>query len=55
MKARAGRGVNAAMNFRYSHEVQRARDAGAPLVALETSVVAQGLPYPENLAAARVR
>ncbi len=41
------------MNFRYSEEVRRALDAKAPLVALETSVVAQGLPYPDNLAAAR--
>ena len=41
------------MNFRYAEEVRRALDAKAPLVALETSVVAQGLPYPDNLAAAR--
>ncbi|HYI01649.1 pseudouridine-5'-phosphate glycosidase [Hyalangium sp.] len=41
------------MSFRYSDEVRRALDAKAPLVALETSVVAQGLPYPDNLSAAR--
>jgi len=41
------------MSFRYSDEVRRALDAKAPLVALETSVVAQGLPYPDNLNAAR--
>ena len=41
------------MNFRYSDEVREAREAAAPLVALETSVVAQGLPYPDNLEAAR--
>lgn len=41
------------MELRFSDEVRRARDAGQPLVALETSVVAQGLPYPDNLAAAR--
>lgn len=41
------------MDFRYSDEVRRARESGQPLVALETSVVAQGLPYPDNLAAAR--
>ncbi|XXF80967.1 pseudouridine-5'-phosphate glycosidase [Myxococcaceae bacterium GXIMD 01537] len=41
------------MNFRYSEEVLRALDGDAPLVALETSVVAQGLPYPANLSAAR--
>jgi pseudouridine-5'-phosphate glycosidase len=37
----------------FSDEVRRALDTKAPLVALETSVVAQGLPYPDNLAAAR--
>lgn len=41
------------MNFRYSEEVYRALEEEKPLVALETSVVAQGLPYPDNLAAAR--
>jgi len=41
------------MDLRYSEEVRRAKEQGVPLVALETSVVAQGLPYPENLAAAR--
>ncbi|MBZ4423125.1 pseudouridine-5'-phosphate glycosidase [Myxococcus sp. RHSTA-1-4] len=41
------------MDLRFSDEVRRARDAGQPIVALETSVVAQGLPYPDNLAAAR--
>jgi pseudouridylate synthase len=41
------------MHFRFSEEVQRAREQGTPLVALETSVVAQGLPWPENLHAAR--
>jgi pseudouridine-5'-phosphate glycosidase len=41
------------MNFRYSQEVLRAMEEETPLVALETSVVAQGLPYPDNLAAAR--
>ena len=39
--------------LKFSEEVRRALDAKAPLVALETSVVAQGLPYPDNLAAAR--
>jgi len=37
----------------YGEEVQRALDRRAPLVALETSVVAQGLPPPHNLEAAR--
>lgn len=41
------------MNLRYSTEVRAALDAKKPLVALETSVVAQGLPFPHNLEAAR--
>jgi pseudouridine-5'-phosphate glycosidase len=38
---------------RVSEEVAAALSRGAPVVALETSVVAQGLPPPENLEAAR--
>ena len=34
-------------------EVAAARDAGRPLVALESSLIAQGLPVPENLETAR--
>lgn len=41
------------MDIHYSEEVQEARASGRPLVAMETSVVAQGLPYPQNLEAAR--
>ncbi|MET0405297.1 MAG: pseudouridine-5'-phosphate glycosidase [Cystobacter sp.] len=41
------------MELHFSEEVRRAREEGLPLVALETSVVAQGLPYPNNLEAAR--
>ncbi|MFN0064509.1 MAG: pseudouridine-5'-phosphate glycosidase [Myxococcaceae bacterium] len=36
-----------------SPEVARALEQNQPVVALETSVLAQGLPYPENLEAAR--
>jgi pseudouridine-5'-phosphate glycosidase len=41
------------MRIRCSEEVRQALAAKGPLVALETSVVAQGMPYPENLAVAR--
>lgn len=41
------------MRTRLSEEVSDALARKRPLVALETSVVAQGLPYPENLHAAR--
>jgi pseudouridine-5'-phosphate glycosidase len=36
-----------------SHEVQAALDRGAPLVALETTIVTHGMPYPQNVATAR--
>jgi pseudouridine-5'-phosphate glycosidase len=36
-----------------SEEVRQALEARGPVVALETSVVSQGLPYPQNLEAAR--
>jgi pseudouridine-5'-phosphate glycosidase len=40
--------------FLLSPEVRAALDERGPIVALETSVLAQGLPPPRNLAAARV-
>jgi pseudouridine-5'-phosphate glycosidase len=39
--------------IRLTADVQRARDAGRPVVALESSVLAQGLPIPANAEAAR--
>ncbi len=41
------------MKLVYSLEVAAARRTLKPLVALETSVLAQGLPYPHNLEAAQ--
>ncbi|HYX91508.1 MAG TPA: pseudouridine-5'-phosphate glycosidase [Myxococcaceae bacterium] len=41
------------MKLRWSEEARASKERGAPVVALETSVVAQGLPYPHNLEAAR--
>ena len=38
--------------FRLSHEVESALADGRPVVALESSVISQGLPRPKNLAAA---
>jgi len=35
--------------YRFSIEIARARELGAPIVALETTVVTHGLPYPTNL------
>ena len=41
------------MHVRLSDEVEQARSAGGPVVVLESSVLAQGLPHPVNLEAAR--
>lgn len=35
--------------YRFNPEVSRARQLGLPLVALESTVITHGLPYPENL------
>jgi pseudouridine-5'-phosphate glycosidase len=42
------------MQIRLSDEVEQARASGTPIVVLESSVIAQGLPHPVNLEAARV-
>lgn len=39
--------------FNYSSEVQTALDANKPIVALESTVIAHGLPRPQNLELAR--
>jgi pseudouridine-5'-phosphate glycosidase len=41
------------MPLRIAPEVRAALDSGAPVVALESSVIAQGLPWPHNLESAR--
>lgn len=41
------------MDVLLSEEVRAARTARLPLVALESSVLAQGLPFPDNLSAVR--
>ena len=40
------------MSMRVGPEVAAALDSGRPVVALETSIVAHGLPHPQNLEAA---
>jgi pseudouridylate synthase len=39
--------------MRYSREVSEALDGGRPVVALESTIIAHGLPRPENLEIAR--
>lgn len=41
------------MKVRYAAHVERARLEGRPIVALETSIWCQGLPYPQNVEGAR--
>lgn len=36
------------MNLTYSNEVRQALDSGQPVVALESTVITHGLPYPAN-------
>ena len=37
----------------YSDEVAGAKDRGAPIVALESTIIAHGMPYPQNVETAR--
>lgn len=41
------------MNIKFSPEVSDALNAGRPVVALESTVIAHGLPHPQNLETAR--
>ncbi len=43
--------TNAPLSF--SSEVAAARAAGQPIVALESTIITHGMPYPDNLATAR--
>ena len=38
----------------YSPEVTEARQAGKPIVALESTIITHGMPYPQNLETARL-
>lgn len=39
--------------MQYSPEVARARAAGTPIVALESTIITHGMPYPQNVQTAR--
>ena len=45
--------MNTQIYFRYSPEVSKAKQLCSPLVALESTVLTHGLPYPQNLKLAR--
>lgn len=38
----------------YAPDVQTAKDAGAPIVALESTIITHGMPYPQNLETAKL-
>ena len=37
----------------YSEEVNNAMSCGVPVVALESTIIAHGMPYPENVNTAK--
>lgn len=37
----------------YSDEVKKAKEQGLPIVALESTIISHGMPYPENVESAR--
>jgi len=37
------------MKINYSEEVQLAKRTGKPILALESTIIAQGMPFPQNL------
>ncbi|RYF04321.1 MAG: pseudouridine-5'-phosphate glycosidase, partial [Oxalobacteraceae bacterium] len=39
--------------LQFSPEVQAARAAGKPIVALESTIISHGMPYPQNVQTAR--
>jgi pseudouridine-5'-phosphate glycosidase len=41
------------IDIRHSAEVEAARASGAPVVALESTIITHGMPYPQNLETAR--
>ena len=37
------------MNVKYSEDVLRAKESNEPVLALESTIIAHGMPFPENL------
>jgi hypothetical protein len=46
-------GLNMQAFLQFSPEVQAARAAGKPVVALESTIISHGMPYPQNVQTAR--
>jgi pseudouridine-5'-phosphate glycosidase len=41
------------IDITYSKDVAAARDAGQPIVALESTIITHGMPWPQNLEVAQ--
>lgn len=41
--------LHCACNFDISEEVRYGLETGAPVVALESTIITHGMPYPENM------
>jgi pseudouridylate synthase len=41
------------VNLSYTDDVRQALDARRPVVALESTIIAHGMPYPQNVETAR--
>lgn len=46
---RCGRRYISTPPISLSQEVRRAKESGEPIVALESTIITHGMPYPENL------
>ena len=42
------------IDIRYTAEVATAKSAGKPIVALESTIITHGMPYPQNVETARL-
>ena len=45
--------MNVNPNLEYTPEVREALETGRPVVALESTIVSHGMPYPQNVQTAR--
>lgn len=46
--------LTATLPLRFSPEVLDAREAGRPIVALESTIITHGMPYPQNVETAKI-
>ena len=37
------------MKLKYSKEIKGAKEQGKPILAMESTIIAHGMPYPQNL------